>query len=61
MDERGCLQTVARSLALYVVACQATELGVHHGRQGLERALIPVAPGEKESADLVVYRNRSGL
>ena len=52
VDQRGCLQSVAHSLALHVVARQAAELVMDDRRQQGERTLIPVAPRPEKRADV---------
>ena len=56
VDERCRLQAVTGTLAFHVAACQAAELVVHDGGQPFERALVSVAPGAEECADIAHSR-----
>jgi hypothetical protein len=47
------LESMARALAVHVVVSQAAQFFVNDGGQALNRALVSVAPGAEEPADLV--------
>jgi hypothetical protein len=49
----GCLQTVAGALTFHIVVGQATEFVVNSRGQPLKSALVSLAPGTEERADIV--------
>src|SRR5271165_5993152 len=55
--DQGCsLQQVSRTLALHVMACQAVEFLIDDRGQPFQRALVSVAPGSEQLADVAPSR-----
>jgi hypothetical protein len=58
VHQGGGLQAVASALAAHVVAGETVQLAVHDGRQCLKGALVAVAPGAEQCADVTACRRR---
>ena len=56
IDQRGGLKAVVGSLAPHVAMGKPAELGVHDGRQRVERAMIAVAPRTQKRTDVPTAR-----
>ena len=52
VGERRGLESVARTLAAHVTAGQPAQFGIDERREPIERAFIPLAPGQEQVGDL---------
>ena len=53
VDQRRRLQRVVRPLPPHVAPSQPMQLGLDERDQAIERRLLPVAPGQQQSGDVV--------